>query len=247
MNILFRNCVVLIFAAFVFQGCATAPVRTTAEELIADADKLYSEGKYERAIEQWKKVREKYPPPEVSAKVELAIADTYFLNKEFIESAVEYEGFRKLHPRHQRAGYALFRQALSNYKQIKGVDTDQVPLNNSLQLFESYLAQYPAGEFKAEVIEKINECKDKQVQYELYVGKFYLRTGKVTSAIGRFEYALKMYPEKIRRAEILFYLGKAYREADQKNKALETERSLVKEYPESEYAKKTGLVSEKGL
>ena len=247
MNILFRNCVVLMFAAFVIQGCATAPVRNTAEELIADADRFYSEGKYEKAIEQWKKVREKYPPPEVSAKVELAIADTYFLNKEFIESAVEYEGFRKLHPRHQNAGYALYRQALSNYRQIKGIDTDQVPLSNSLQLFESYLAQYPAGEFKAEVIEKINDCKDKQVQYELYVGRFYLKTGKVTSAVGRFEYALKMYPEKIRRAEILYYLGKAYQEADQKSKSLETYQTLVKEYPESEYAKKTGLVSEKGL
>jgi outer membrane protein assembly factor BamD len=247
MTFSFRSWVVLMSAVLLIQGCATAPVNRTTEELIVDGEKLFSDGKYERAVEQWKKVRERYPSPDISAKVELGIADAYFLNKDYIESSVEYEGFRKLHPRHQRAGYALFRQAMSNYKQIKGIDTDQVPVINALTLFESYLVQYPKGEHKAEVLEMVGDCKDKQLQYELYVGRFYLKTGKSVSAVGRFEHALKMFPEKLRRDEILFYLGKAYIETDQKTKSRETFESLVKEFPESVYAKDARTMLEKGL
>lgn len=247
MNFPFRYLILLMFAVFMVQGCASAPVNRTTDELIVDGEKLFSDGKYERAVEQWKKVRERFPAPDISAKVELGIADAYFMNKDYIEAAVEYEGFRKLHPRHQRAGYALYRQAMSNYRQIKGIDTDQVPVTNALTLFESYLVQYPGGEQKAEVLEKVSDCKDKQLQYEIYVGRFYLKTGKLVSAVGRFEYALKMSPEKLRRDEILFSLGKAYVEADQKSKGRETFESLIKEFPESKYAKEARQILDKGL
>jgi outer membrane protein assembly factor BamD len=135
---------------------------------------------------------------------------------------------------------------MSNYRQIRGIDTDQVPVNNALTLFENYLAQYPAGEYRSEAADNARDCRDKKVQYEIYVGRFYLKTGKVSSAIGRFEYALKMFPEKLRRDELLFYLGKAYAEDSQKAKSREAFETLVKEYPENELAKDAGQLLGKG-
>jgi outer membrane protein assembly factor BamD len=91
------RCLALLLFIFAVQGCATVPVNKTIEELMTEGEQLQSSGKYERAVEAWKKVRDKYPSPEISAKAQLAIADSYYSNKEFIESAVEYEGFIKLH------------------------------------------------------------------------------------------------------------------------------------------------------
>jgi outer membrane protein assembly factor BamD len=86
------------------------------------------------------------------------------------------------------------------------------------------------------VTEKIHDCRDKHLQYEIYVGRFYLKTGKYIAAIGRFEVALKTFPELPRCDEVLYYLWKAYQDAEQQPKAREAFDRLVKEFPASRFA-----------
>jgi outer membrane protein assembly factor BamD len=87
------------------------------------------------------------------------------------------------------------------------------------------------------VTEKIRDCRDKQLQYEIYVGRFYLKQEKLTAAIARFEGALKLFPDLPRCDEVLYYLGLAYRDAEKAAKARETFERLVKEYPASPFVK----------
>jgi len=225
-----------VMTAALLQGCATTKPSGPPEVMFKEGEQSFQKGNYEDAIALWKKVKESYQSPELSARAEINIADAYFLNKDYIEAAAAYEDFRKLHPKHERAGYALFRQAISHYKQIHGIDTDQTPVKNALVTFQSYLAQYPGGEHTAEVNEKIRDCRDKQLQYEIYVGRFYLKTGKYPAAIARFEAALKAFPELPRCDEALYYLGKAYQDAEQQPKAREAFERLVKEFPASRFA-----------
>jgi outer membrane protein assembly factor BamD len=225
-----------VMTAALFQGCATTKPSSSPEVLFKEGEQSFQKGKYEDAIAKWKKVKESYQSPELSAKAEINIADAYFLNEDFIEAAAAYEDFRKLHPKHERAGYALFRQAMSHYRQVSGIDTDQTPVKNALVTFQSYLSLYPGGEHTAEVTEKIRDCRDKQLQYEIYVGRFYLKTGKLISAIGRFETALKVFSDLPSCDEVMYYLGKAYQESEQQPKAREMFTRLVKEFPASRFA-----------
>lgn len=226
----------VIFASLLLQGCAGPKVSGTPDEMYQNGETAFKKGNYEEAITLWKKVKESYQTPELTAKAEINVADAYYLNKDYIEAAAAYEDFRKLHPSHERAGYALYRQGLSHFNQINGIDTDQTPVKNALVTFQSYLKLYPGGEFTAEATEKVQDCRDKQLQYELYVGKFYLKTGKTVSAIARFEGALRAFSGLPRCDEVLYFLGKSYQEADQKPKAREAFDRLVKEFPESRYA-----------
>jgi outer membrane protein assembly factor BamD len=231
-----KSLVLVGMSAVLFQGCATTKLNGPPDVVFKDGERLFQKGYYEEAIAQWKKVKESYQSPELTTQAEIHIADAYFLNKDFIEATVAYEDFRKLHPSHERAGYALYRQAMSHYNQIHGIDTDQTPVKNALVIFESYVRLYPTGEHLSEVTEKIGACRDKQLQYEIYVGKFYLKTDKYPAAIGRFEEALKSFPGLSRSDEVLFYLGRAYQKAGQHPKAVVAFERLIKEYPASLFA-----------
>lgn len=217
------------------QGCATVNPNSPPDVMFKEGEQMFQNGDYADAIAQWKKVKESYQSQELSTRAELNIADAYFLNKDYIEGAAAYEDFRKLHPKHEKAGYALYRQGMSHFMQIHGIDTDQTPVKNARTVFESYLVLYPAGEHVKEVTEKIVECREKQLAYELYVGKFYLKTGKLPGAIARFENALKTFADLPQRDEALLYLGRAYLENGEKAKGREVFGKLFKDFPASQY------------
>lgn len=229
----FGSAITALCAVVALQGCAELVLNKPIDELYRDGEVSFQKGKYEDAVVQWRRVKESFPPPELSARVEINIADAYFLNKDYIEAAAEYENFRKLHLNHELMGYALYGQGLSNFKQIKGIDTDQTPVKNARSIFESYTRLYPGGASLPDVENRIRDCRDKQLQYELYVGSFYLRTGSYPAAIARFEEALKVFGDLPRSDETLFNLGCSYVKNGQKDKGQEAYERLLKEHASS--------------
>lgn len=228
--------VLLMLSLALLQGCASAPKEEkSAAELYQDGEIAFKKGNYERAIELWKQVRESFPEPELAAKAEIGIANAYFLNDDFIEAAAAYEDFRKLHPTHDLAQFALYRQALSSYNLITGIDTDQTPTKNALALFETFAKQYPRSEYLPKVQEKIADCRGKLAQYEIYVGRFYYRTDNYKAAAARLELALVNFPDYTGHDETLFYLGKSYLATKQLDKMRAALTRLVREYPSSKY------------
>ncbi|HIJ81020.1 MAG TPA: outer membrane protein assembly factor BamD [Desulfuromonadales bacterium] len=225
----------LLTLAAMTAGCAAPNLNKPSDVLFKEGEQYYQRKNYEDAIAQWKKVKESYQSPELTTLAEINIADAYFLNKDYIEAAAEYDNFRKLHPNHPQADFALYRQGLSHYNQINSIDTDQTPLKNSLQFFESYLKLYPTGAHRTDVQEKIRDCRDKQLQYEIYVGRFYLTTKAYKAAISRFESALLQFSEQSRKDEVLYLLGRSYLEDGQKSKGREYFGRLAKEFPDSTF------------
>lgn len=227
-------CALTLLAA---AGCATTsePVSRNPEMIAKEAEEFQSSRRYEDAVAQWKKVKESYASPEMTTLAEMKIADAQFDGGNFIEAAASYEEFRKLHPNHEKSAYALYRQALSYYNQITGIDTDQTPTANSVAFFESFLKLYPNSEYASEIRNKLEVCRMKQVEYEIYIGRFYYRSDKYSSAIKRLEEALKKYPRSPLHDETLYYLGKSYVLAGDKAKGREAFQRLFNDYRTSRY------------
>lgn len=217
-------------------GCAaTPPVSRTPEVLAKEAEEFQKTGKYEDAIAQWRKVKESYVSPELTALAEISIADAQFNDRNYIEAAASYEEFRKLHPNHEKSAYALYRQGLSYYNQVTGIDTDQTPVSNTVAIFESFLKLYPGSEYAAEVRDKLEACRMKQVEHEVYVGRFYYRTDRYAAAVKRLEETLKKYPRSPLHDETLYILGKSYILSGDKAKGRDAFQRLFNEFRTSRY------------
>ncbi|GFO68882.1 outer membrane protein assembly factor BamD [Geomonas limicola] len=212
---------------------ATTPPPKTAQASFNDGETALAAHRYEVAIAEFKKVRESYSSPELSTQAELKIADAHFDNKAYIEAAAAYDDFRKLHPSNDKLPYAMYRLALSHYNQITGIDTDQTPVKNAVAAFENFLNRYPDSPYAPEARQKLADCKAKQLDYENYVGNFYLRTGKYGSAIKRLNEALLRFANLPKLDQTLFYLAKAYQESGDKEQARKTLKRLETEFPQS--------------
>ena len=235
--------IVCLGIALVITGCASAPQpNKTPETYLKEGNTFYANRNYEDAIAEWKRVKESYASPELTMEAELKIADAQYDNGNYIEAAASYEEFRKLHPNNEKADYALYRIGLCNYNQITGIDTDQTPVKNAVTLFESFLKLYPKSSYAGEVRDKLEVCRMKQVQYEIYVGRFYLRNGDYQAAIKRLEEALVTFPKSPYHDETLFYLGEAYLRAGNRDKGRATYNRLYSEFRTSKYVDKARSV-----
>lgn len=211
-------------------------VKVPPETLFREGEKLFAKKKYGAAAEKWRPVKEKTTSPLLRTAVEIRLADALFYDGEYIEAAAEYENFRKLHPKNTKAPYALYMHGLSNLKQAEKIDTDQTPVRNAVSIFESFLQEYPNATLAKEVREKLTECRTKQAANEIYIGRFYYRTDKYASAIGRFMVALEKYPGAPVNDEALFLLGSSYLRTGEKGLAKDALNRLVKEYPKSAFS-----------
>lgn len=218
-------------------ACASGPAPAkSADTYFQEGEASYKSGRYEEAIVQYKKVKEAYSSPELTTQAELKIADAQFDNKAYVEAAAAYEDFRKLHPKNEKSAYALYRLGLSHYLQITSIDTDQTPVKNTVFAMEAFLTQYPSSVYAPEVKEKLADCRIKQLEYENYVGNFYLRTGKYPQAINRLKEALLRFPGNPKLDETYFYLGKAYAKSGDNVQAKATFQKLVEKFPKSPLA-----------
>jgi outer membrane protein assembly factor BamD len=230
----FLNLTLILF--LLLAGCATTrPSATTPEAQFKEGESLFASRHYEDAIAQWKKVKESNAPPELTSQAELRIADAQFANKNYIEATASYQDFRKLHPNHEKGSYALYRLGLCYFNQIDKIDTEQTPVKNAATEFEAFLRLYPVSEYAAEVRDKLAACRAKQLQYEIYVGRFYYRTEKYRAAIKRLEGALAQNPKSPLHDETLFYLGAAYLRSGEKAKGEEYFTRLSTEFPASKF------------
>jgi outer membrane protein assembly factor BamD len=225
---------ILAFAA----SCANKNIKTPAETYYKQGEKLYSKKKYDQAAEKWRKVKDSNTSPLLKTLVELKVADALYKDENYVEAAAEYENFRKLHPKHPKAPYALFMLGDCNYHLIEKTDTDQSPVKKAVTVFETFLQEYPDSDMVKQAREKLAACRAKQASYEIYVGRYYYRTDRFGAAILRFKDALEKYPGAPVNDEALFLLGNSYLRTGEKEKAREALNRVVTDYPKSEFAVK---------
>ena len=237
-----RAHVLLIGLLLVAGGCSMLRPAPTPilppEELYQLGEAELSNKKYDEARQQFRKIVERHPNSSHAPRARFLIGEAYYREGEFDKAMREFEAFLSFFPRHQIADLAQFRLAMSYYDQLKPVEQDQGLTQKALDQFRKLVKEYPQSRYFPDSLSKIDVCRGRLAQKELWVASYYFNQGNPSAARQRLELVLKDYPRTLVIPETLFLLAEVNFYEGKKDEAVELLRRLSVEYGFTEWGRR---------
>lgn len=231
-----RHIFILLAAlSLLFSACTTEEKKTDAAESTFNLAQEYEKDeRYEEAIRKYTEVKNRFPYSQYAIKAELAIADVYFKEESYGEAQINYQTFRELHPKHTQIDYVIFRIGLSYFNQLpETIDRDLTYAHDAISTFDELVEKYSQSEFVKEAKEKKATALKKLAEKEDYVGDFYFKRKVYDSALIRYEYLIKTYPQSELNEKALARAYYSALKAGEREKSKNYLNQLKKNYPNS--------------
>jgi outer membrane protein assembly factor BamD len=234
--------VLALVGLLLLSGCSLFRGRP---DTLAPAGQLYSNGerdldraRYEAARDAFRKIVERHPDSNLVPQARFLVGETYYRDKEYEKAAKEFEAFMNLYPGHAIADLAQYRLAQSFYDDRPSLERDQAATAKAMAEFQKLIKQYPESRYAPDAIVKIEACRLRLAQKELWVADYYERQGNWQAAIQRYDVILKEYARTSAAPQALFQKAEALLRLQRPDEADGAFRLLVDEYPRSEWARR---------
>jgi len=242
---LIANCSLLIFLS-----CDDAPKR-----LFSEAERDLLDGRYQRAVDKYNKILEKYPRSGYSDDALFKLGETYFLNLNNIQIALGYfselisKGKKnKISFRSQEYVALIYDEYLKNYDQAvieynklignfkKWGDTDANQYNIAMCYFKKGDYEQAVTEFKV-FLEKNSESKlYPDAMY--YSANCHYLLGRYNEAISGFKKLMEKYRSGRYVADAKYGIGMCLEEQDKLQEALSVYKEVKDVYVNKEMLEK---------
>lgn len=230
-------------------GCAKKPLLSTAkdgDQAFQECHRLGQKKDYERSNECFELLKSRFSGSAASFEADLEIGDNYFRKGDYLLAADTYLAFAKLHPTHERIGYAFYRIGLSYLRESpKPIDRNQQYLDSAIHYLELAINNN-TGDLREVSREKWREARLRIARRHFYIGRFYYRTGEYRSAIPRFQDVVANYSGLGLDERALFLLGDSYVRLAEKERAAEILSVFDQHFPKSPLRKKLAKKMPKG-
>ncbi|MFH1070114.1 MAG: outer membrane protein assembly factor BamD [Candidatus Glassbacteria bacterium] len=224
--------------AWLFQGCSSAlRFDPTPEGEFQAAYHQYENGKFTKAIEQFKQVIYKYPGSDLVEQSRYYLADSYFQNKDFLLASNEFEQLTREFPQGRFADVSLFKAGLSYAEMSRRPERDQQETRKALETLQTLLAKYPNTEYADTTRKHIARLKDKLAAKEMLTVRFYYDRRLYDSAIIYLKGILSSYPESSEMPSALYHLYYASLKMGYPDDAEDARKWLCRDYPDSQYGR----------
>jgi outer membrane protein assembly factor BamD len=222
-------------------GCSTIDQidASTPEGAYKLAQEYEKDERYEEAIQKYQDVRAKHPYSHFATQAELKIADLQFDREFYVEAQSSYQLFKDFHPKHPQSDYVTFRLGLSYYNQLpKTIDRDLGAADKAILYFDEVMNSYPQSTYAAEAKAKKESALRMLAEKELYVADFYFKREVFDSALPRYEYLLKTYPNLGLEPRALYGAARSAFETGEKDRGVQHYSKLTSLYPSSPEAQR---------
>lgn len=209
-----------------------------AAELYANGELEMTKKRYEDARLQFRKVVERHPQSTYAPRARFLVGEAYYREGEFDKAIKELEAFLAFFPRHEISDLAQFRLAMSHYDQIKPVEQDQSITAKAAEQFRKLVREYPDSRYASDALSKIDICRGRLAQKELWIASYYIDQGNAPAARQRLEYVLKEYPRTLVVPEALYRLALVDTQEGRAQDARVKFERLASEFPYTEWGRR---------
>ena len=202
---------ILLALVLVLGGCAWLRPGPTpilpAEELYQIGENELGKRRYEDARKSFRRIVERHPNSSYAPRARFLMGEAFYREAEFEKGIREFETFMAFYPRHQIADLVQYRLAMSYYDQIKPIEQDQTLAGKALDAFKKLVKEYPESRYASDALGKIDICRGRLAQKEVWVAAYYANQGNAVGARQRLEKVLVDYPRTLVVPEALFLLA----------------------------------------
>ncbi len=230
--------VLLLFAG----GCGLLKPRPTAilpaEELYQLGEKELARKRYDDARTRFKDIAARHPDSSYAPRARFLIGEAYYREGEFDRATKEFAAFLAFYPRHQIADLVQYRMAMSYYDQLRPIEQDQGLTARALEQFKRLVKEYPESRYAPDALAKVDICRGRIAQKELFIATYYFNQGNPGSARQRLELILKDYSRTLVVPETLYLLADVNFREGRTDEAVALLRRLTSEYSHTEWGRR---------
>jgi outer membrane protein assembly factor BamD len=235
--------------ALLFSGCAyIEDMFRQKPQALLPAQDLYQAGErdlekksYPAARANFQKIVERHPQSQYAARARFLVGEAYYREAMFDKAIKEFEGFMSFYPRHEIADLVQYRLAMSYYDQMKPVEQDQGLTVKAIEQLKKLVREYPDSRYAADALAKIDICRGRLAQKELWVAVYYLENeNNPQAARQRLEGLLKTYPRSLVIPEALYRLADVNAREGRSDEAQKLFRQCAADYPFTEWGRRAG-------
>ena len=245
--------VLALAAPLLLTGCSffggkpsTLPPAATLYE---NGERDLDRGRYESARDNLRRLVERHPDSNLVPQARFLIGESYYRDQEYEKAIREFEAFMSLYPGNPIADLAQYRLARSYFDNMPAVERDQAVTGKAVGEFQKLIKEYPESRYAPDALVKIEVCRLRLAQKELWVADYYVRQNNWQAALQRYDLILKDYGRTAVAPQVLFQKADALLRLQRREDAEDTLRRIVEQFPASEWARRarqrqTSLISQ---
>jgi len=208
------------------------------EELYQLGETELGRNRYDEARQNFRKIVERHPNSSLAPRARFLVGEAFYREGEFASAVKEFETFLSFFPRHQIADLVQYRLAMSYYDQLKPVEQDQGLTVKAMEQFRKLVKEYPESRYATDALAKIDICRGRLAQKELWVAAYYFSQGNATATRQRLEVILKDYPRTLVIPETLYLLAEVNLAEGKTAEGRALLRRLAEEYGFTEFGRR---------
>ena len=140
------------------------------------ARESFDDGLHEMALTKLGEFKSRFPYSKFAVEAELLMADSQFELGRYTEAAFGYKQFAKLHPKHPKVDYALFRVGQSYWQDApEEIDREQEYTQKALAEWDKLVSTLPGSTYAKKAQENIKIGKRRVADSHLFVVNYYCK------------------------------------------------------------------------
>ena len=228
-----KKLLLILFITFGLMGCATLEVKTV-EGKYDRAMQLMDQALYSSAIPIFEEIIKENPGTKYATYSYLKLGDANLESgsSKYSEAEKNYRIFLSYSPHSHLVPYIMSRLIELNYKKNGSMffgeeytySRDPEHFKRIINEYQRFFLLYPNSLHLLDAQEYMTKSREALAEHEFIIGNWYFEQNYLRSAIDRYRYLLKNYPDFSRTGKVVNKLIDAYKSNQRVDLAEELER-----------------------